>query len=348
MRCVFLLLCIPLFLAAVEEPPMLKLKEVKRWSFFKEPTVYASGGILLVQDRDEKVDVLRIIDPGGMVRNLPLPRGEGPGETGILKGVVVKGNCMYLWDAQLRRLSRWDLKDLKYLDSRKFPSVSGLSKILAVKGEQPVFALCRAYHDAERRGMRQQIEGLAADPLVVIPSLHFSYEIMWSLKIPLMLSAAGANRIALADSTAYIINLLPLDGSPPRGIEREVKPVPWSGKLGTLFAGMDKQQRQEMAKYPAPERVHLLHALGLSEQRLAVCRNDFIEREEALIDFYDTSGNLLGQAVVPALYSQFVAILPAQFSLGFELLDDRHLACLHYDHDQELFEVVLYSLQEKG
>ena len=83
-------------------------------------------------------------------------------------------------------------------------------------------------------------------------------------------------------------------------------------------------------------------ALGLSWQRLAVCRNDFIEREEALIDFYDTAGKLLGQAVAPALYGQYAAVLPAQFSLGFELLDDRQLACLHYDHDQELFVVVLY------
>jgi len=327
----------------VEEPPMMKLKEVRRWSFFKEPTVYASGGILFVHDRDGKVDELRIIDPDGTERKMTLPRGEGPGETGILKGVVVKGKLMYFWDAQLRRLSRYKVNDLKFLDSEKRPSVSGLSKILAVKGEQPVFALCRAYHDPEHRGMRQQIEGLNAEPLVVVPSMHFNFEILYALKIPLMLSAGSDRRIALADSTGYKVTLIPLDGSPPVAIERDVKPVLWSGKLKAMFARLDKQQREKMAKTLSPERVHSLVALALSENRLAVCRNDRIEREEALIDFYDTDGNLLGQAIVPALFTQYVAMLPAQFSLGFELLDDHQLACLHYDQDQELFVAALYS-----
>lgn len=325
-----------------KETSLMKLQELRRWSFFKEPTVYTSGGCLFIHDRDGQVDVLRILDPDGRERILALPRGEGPGETGVLKGVVVRGGLLYFWDAQFRRLSRYELVSLKYLDSRKLPSVSGLSKILTVKGDEPVFALCRAYHDAGRRGMRQQIEGLNSEPLVVVPSVHFSYETMWTLKIPLMLGAASAGRIALADSTSYKVRLVALDGSPPVLIEREVPPLPWSKKLQTLFGRLDKIQREEMAKSPAPERVHPLAALALSEQRLAVCRNDLIEREEALIDFYTLDGAFQGQSEIPALYLQYGVFLPMQFSLGFELLDDQRLACLHYDHDQEMFVVALY------
>jgi len=339
------LLILLLTLPMISYPQNVELKEFRHWSFFKEPGVYTSNGYLILQSSDEEGVPLTIFNPQtDKEQKITLKSGEGPGEIAILKGAIIKDNCLLLWDAQLRRLSRYQLPECKFQDSQKFPSMFVFSKLIAFKEDTPVFAVSRSMHDEGKLGMRQQIEGLGPKPFTIMPPTPFSQEMVWTLAVPLLLSAGNETHIALADSTVYRITLQPLDGSAPIIIEQQTDPISWTKTIQTRFDRLDKDQREEMAKFPKPKGVHPLHALSLSTHRLAVCRNECIGDNLAIIDFYTLDGSALGQTPLPAITSQFVVQMPVPFPLGLSLIDDHHLAALHYDDQEEQYFVALYHL----
>ena len=328
--------------ALAEPAKTLSPAGIRRWDFAQEPTLYASGGWLFVWNEEDANGVLRGCGTDGQEQVLRIPRGQGPGELLLLRGLVLKGGVLTLWDAQIRRLTRFRFPDGGFLGHQKQPGKGIMSRLLEMEGEEPVFLLVRPDTSSAVRALKQQIEGGRLVAAAGVGTGECSMPRLWSLQIPLLLGDLNDTHLAWADSTRYRITLQPRDWSTGRVIGQDVAGVPWSPGIQALFGRLDHEQEQLMKQGPPPRRVQPLLALALSEHCLAVCRNDLIEEDRAMVDFYTLEGGFWGQSTLPSLHVQYIARSPVPFPPGFALVDDHHLACLHYDHQEDLYRVVLY------
>ena len=328
--------------ALAEPAKTLSPAGIRRWDFVQEPALYASGGWLFVWNEEDAAGVLRGHNLEGRERILRLPRGQGPGELLLLRGLVLRDGVLTLWDAQARRLTRFRFSDGGFLGHQKQPGTGMMSRLLDMEGNNPVYLQVRPDTSSAVRALTQEVDGGSLVAFGGVGTGEFSMPRLWSLQIPLLLVDLNDTCLAWADSTCYRIILQPRDGSSGRVIEQALEGVPWSSGIQALFESMNRTQAQMMKQGPPPQRVQPLLALALSGHRLAVCRNDLIEEDRALVDFYTLEGELLGQARLPALFIQYVARSPVPFPPGFVLVDDHHLGCLHYNHQEDLYRVALY------
>jgi len=321
------------------------IEKIHEVEYESEVNIYSMGqGSIIVAQHGSQGYGLELFQEGKKVQSVRLPTGEGPGEVNMIKGIIPGKNCIYVWDDQLKRLSKFD-KKWKFRELYKFPKLR-IALLLGRLGDSFAFRWGELGIKGGERTITTFV-GLVSETGEKKSFYQITSRLTRNKKLNqrrvYLMAAFFGNRLVVGHSQQYKLQEKQyvkgqiLDGIT---LARETKPVPFEKK----FLEKRKKLLALSVEEYTPTFIPPLFDVQMDGDYTAVVLQEALARDRTKIDIWRTN-KYLGSVEIPLIFAQeFVFPPPFNISIGF-LINNGKLYSLHYDMEEDIFRVCTWQIK---
>ncbi|MCP4149541.1 MAG: hypothetical protein GY757_17475 [bacterium] len=292
---------------------------------------------------------IMVYDKGKLLRKLPIPRGEGPGEFKTLQNIVFDGKHYHVWDRTFFRMSLLG-SDWKLANTIKITSLQRFSSFLGQVGQRYLFLWATTKRSPTRLDITEHlgfVDDKTVTPLLDLPTGKFRTGRTLNLARSFPIVTLSGNVLYHAVNNEYRIHKVRLVNGRVEKAGVIVSKMPVAKiKLTDKLKNLQDIVFPKVNRKPTyPEYLPPLIDLAADGDLLAVVTNELLNRKIAKVDLFK-GGAFKGSIEIPILYFQY-GLFPTMFPVYYPTgtyLDGKRLFTFHYDEEEDQYKLVCRSL----